>query len=77
MAGPLSAQEEDLRSTAPNVFLDCSRRLCDMDYIRTEITFVNYMRDRENADVHVLITRRTTGSGGYEYTLNFMGLKVF
>ncbi|MFO7980652.1 MAG: hypothetical protein R6V00_07460 [Candidatus Aminicenantes bacterium] len=77
MVGPLSAQEEDLRSTAPNVFLDCSRRLCDMDYIRTEITFVNYMRDRENADVHVLITRRTTGSGGYEYTLNFIGLKEY
>lgn len=77
VVGPLSAQEEDLRSTAPNVFLDCSPRLCDMDYIRTEITFVNYMRDRENADVHVLITRRTTGSGGYEYTLNFMGLKEY
>jgi hypothetical protein len=74
---PLSAQEEDLRSTAPNVFIDCSHRLCDMDYIRTEITFINYMRDRENADVHVLITRRTTGSGGYEYTLNFIGLKNY
>lgn len=77
MRGPLSAQEEDLRSTAPNVFLDCSRHLCDMDYIRTEITFVNYMRDRENADVHVLITRQTTGSGGHEYTLNFIGLKNY
>jgi hypothetical protein len=77
MTLPLSAQEEDLRSTAPNVFIDCSQRLCDMDYIRTEITFVNYMRDRENADVHVLITRRTTGSGGYEYTLNFIGLKEY
>jgi len=74
---PLHAQEEDLRSTAPNVFLDCGRRICDMDYIRTEITFVNYMRDRENADVHVLITRRQTGSGGHEYTLNFIGLKNY
>jgi len=76
---PLLAQEqeEDLRSTAPNVFIDCSRRLCDMDYIKTEITFVNYMRDRENADVHVLITRRSTGSGGHEYTLNFIGLNKY
>jgi len=77
LRGPLLAQEEDLRRTAPNVFLDCSRRLCDMDYIRTEITFVNYMRDRENADVHVLITRQTTGSGGHEYTLNFIGLRNY
>ncbi|MBD3413512.1 MAG: DUF481 domain-containing protein [Candidatus Aminicenantes bacterium] len=74
---PLKAQQEDFRSTAPNVFIDCSRRICDMDYIKTEITFVNYMRDRQNADVHVLITRQTTGSGGNEYTLSFIGLKDY
>lgn len=74
---PLQAQEIDLRSTAPNVFIDCNRRICDMDYIKTEITFVNYMRDRENADVHVLVTRQATGSGGNEYSLNFIGLKEY
>lgn len=76
----LSAAENDdppqvnpLRTVAPNVFLDCSRRDCDLDYIRTEITFVNYVRDRENADVHILVTRQRTGSGGNEYTLAFIG----
>jgi hypothetical protein len=73
----LTAQEMELRRTAPNVFLDCERRACDMNYIRTEITFVNYMRDRENANIHVMVTRRRTGSGGYEYTLNFIGLKTY
>ncbi len=68
-------QETELRRTAPNVFLDCERRACDTNYIRSEITFVNYMRDRENADIHVMVNRRQTGSGGYEYTLNFIGLK--
>jgi hypothetical protein len=68
-----SPQFDELRSVAPNVFLDCSRRDCDMDYIRTEITFVNYVRDRQNSDVYILITRQRTGSGGSEYTLSFMG----
>ncbi len=66
-------QAEQIRSVAPNVFLDCSRRDCDLDYIRTEITFVNYVRDRESADVHILVTRQRTGSGGREYTLAFIG----
>ncbi|MBN2245616.1 MAG: hypothetical protein JW755_07200 [Candidatus Aminicenantes bacterium] len=70
----LEIQETDeLRSVAPNIFLDCERRICDMNYIRTEITFVNYVRDRQSADVHILITRQRTGSGGNEYTIAFIG----
>jgi hypothetical protein len=66
-------QTDELRSIAPNVFLDCSRRDCDLDYIRTEITFVNYVRDPQSSDVHILVTRQTTGSGGREYTISFIG----
>jgi len=61
---------------APKVFLDCGRA-CDRNYIRTEISFVNYVRDRKDADVHVLVTTQRTGSGGQEYTMNFMGLKDY
>ncbi|MBN1271528.1 MAG: hypothetical protein JXB26_04585 [Candidatus Aminicenantes bacterium] len=71
----LFAQEDELRGRAPNVYIDCGRRICDKNYIRTEITFVNYMNDRQNADIHVLITRQRTGSGGFEYTMRFIGLK--
>lgn len=66
---------DELRSIAPNIFLDCERGACDMDYIRTEITFVNYVRERESADIHILVTRRRTGSGGNEYTIAFIGRK--
>ena len=69
----VSQETDELRSVAPNIFLDCERRICDMNYIRTEITFVNYVRDRQSADVHVLITRQRTGSGGNEYTMSFIG----
>ncbi len=47
---------ESLESKALKVYIDCD--LCDLsdfDYIRTEITFVNYVRDRKEAQVHVLI----------------------
>ncbi|MDP9347633.1 MAG: hypothetical protein M3P24_00585 [Gemmatimonadota bacterium] len=66
-----SAPQEE----APRVFLDCNGFFCDMDFYRTEIGFVNYVRDRQDADVHVLITRQQTGGGGGEFTLAFLGLR--
>ncbi|MDH4197579.1 MAG: hypothetical protein OEW05_09250 [Candidatus Aminicenantes bacterium] len=64
-----------LKQQAPKVYIDCHR--CDQDYIRTEIPFVNYVRDPKEADVHVLITTQSTGSGGTEYTLAFIGQGAF
>src|SRR3990170_985980 len=37
---------------ALRVFPDCTR--CDFDFLRQEITFINYVRDRKDAEVHVL-----------------------
>ncbi len=77
---PLQAQNSDgslenLRELAPRVFIDCNS--CDRNYFREEITYVNYVRDRADADVHVLITEQGTGSGGREYTFAFIGLGDF
>ena len=60
---------------ALRVFLDCDR--CDDDYLRMELTFVNYVRDRRDAQVHVLVTREFTGSGGRVLTFDFVGLEEF
>ena len=57
------------------VFLDCDS--CYADFLRTEIEFVDFVRDRTEADVHVLITRAQTGSGGYEYAVDFIGVGRF
>lgn len=65
----------DLRDLAPKVFVDCQR--CDRDYFRENLTYVNYVRDRKDADIHILITQQETGSGGQEYTFAFIGLKDY
>lgn len=57
------------------LFLDCES--CYQDYLRTEITFVDFVRDRTEADVHVLITQAPTGAGGREYTVQFIGQGAF
>ena len=41
------------------VFLDCDD--CYSDFLQSEIEFVDYVRDRTEAEVHVLITRAQTG----------------
>lgn len=82
-AGRVLAQASDssqaAQDSALRVFLDCPRFVpgCDFDFMRTEITFVNYMRNREDAQVHILVTTQPTGGGGREYTLSFIGLKRF
>ena len=67
-AVPQAQSKED----TVRVFLDCPS--CDEQYMRTEITFVSYVRDRTVADVHVLVTTQGTGGGGTEYALKFIGL---
>jgi hypothetical protein len=55
------------------VFADCQTGGCDFDYFRSEIPFVDYVRDRQEASLHILITSQSTGGGGTAYTLNFIG----
>jgi len=59
----LALYQAGRQADALRVFLDCDRG-CDFDYLRQEITFVNYVRDRRDAQVHVLITRERTAAGG-------------
>ncbi|HIE94161.1 MAG TPA: hypothetical protein EYQ83_15350, partial [Acidobacteria bacterium] len=69
------AQPADEGPAGLRVFLDCNRA-CDRDYLRREVTFVNYVRDRRDAQVHVLVTNERSG-GGTQYTLDFIGLEQF
>ena len=66
---------KNLGTAALRVFLDCEKG-CDMNFIRGEIFYINYIRDRLDAQVHVMVTRERSGSGR-EYTLRFLGLEEF
>ena len=63
----------DSTAQAPFVFLDCNGPGCDFDHFRREITWVNWVRDRQDSDVHLLVTSQMTGGGGWHYTLDYLG----
>jgi len=63
------------RKNALKIYLDCN--FCDLSHIRKEVSFVNYMRDSKEAQVHILVTRQAAGNGGNEYTFTFLGQKKF
>lgn len=62
------------RNDALKVFIDCN---CDLNYIRQEIPYVNYVRDFREAEVYVLVTNQSTGGGGNKYTYSYQGLSKF
>jgi len=57
------------------IFIDCAH--CDMNYIRDEVPYVNYVRDVKEAQLYILETRDQTGSGGNRYTYAFVGQQEF
>jgi len=74
----VSAQEPtDNTQDALFVFEDCNAPNCDFDHFRREITWVNWVRDREDSDVHLLVTAQRTGGGGWTYTIDYLGRRDF
>jgi len=77
VAMPLAAQQRAAAGTI-ELFFDCQGNGCyDLDFYRREIPWVNWVRDRESSDVHVLVTTQRTGGGGLESTLSFIGRRNF
>jgi len=83
---PVNAQEPDStmalntatsihRVDGLRIFIDCA--WCDMNYIRDEVPYVNYVRDVKEAQLYILETREMTGSGGRKYTYAFVGQQEF
>lgn len=54
------------------LFLDCNA-YCDINYLKTEITLVDFTPDNKAADVHLLITQQENGGGGSQYQLIVYG----
>lgn len=71
-APPVAAQNGD--GALPRIFFDCEGPNCNSEYYRTEIDWVNWVRDRQDADLHVIVTSQNTGAGGREYQLDILGV---
>jgi hypothetical protein len=78
IARALPAQTPANRTAPPRlrVFIDCQYE-CDTQYLRQNIEFIEYVRDRAAADVHLLVTTQETGGGGLAWNLKFIGLDYF
>ena len=72
---PKSLPDSSHNNFALKVFLDCG--YCDMDYLRTELTYIDYVRDRMEAQVDIVVSSLQTGSRGTEYTFVFLGQREF
>ncbi len=79
-ASPVEGQAPDLQAVGQagrlRVYLDCNH-ICFEDYLRDEITFVDFVRQPQDADVHVLAVSNETGGGGREIVLRFVGRERF
>ncbi len=64
--------QQVMATDAPKVFLDCQTR-CYEEHIRSELSYLNIMRDRQTADVYILLTSLRTAAGGREWNLFVKG----
>src|SRR5687767_9769510 len=73
-SGPAWAQAQEPPKPL-KLYLDCWE--CDTEYLRQNLLFVDYVRDRVAADIHVFVTTQSTGSGGTSWTLKLIGVGRF
>lgn len=61
----------------PKIFLNCSQARCYDDFVRTELSFFDFVRDMAEADIQIMFQTQGTGAGGRKYFVNFIGQKQF
>lgn len=76
LADSTKTTDTTLVNNAPKLFLNCTG-WCFEDYVKTELSFFNFVRDRFQADVQLLIIRQSTGADGSLFTVNFLGQHEF
>ncbi len=60
------------------IFIECTNSwLCDFDYLRTELSMVDFVRDRFMSDVHVQVNTQFNSSGSEQNTVIFKGQNTF
>jgi hypothetical protein len=72
-----SATPDSSQNMAVRAYLDCHEWGCDRDYFVTEMPWVNWMRERQDAEIHLLVTSEATGSSGRRYHVTAIGQKQY
>ncbi|MGB3005907.1 MAG: hypothetical protein WBC06_05345 [Chitinophagaceae bacterium] len=70
------SQNNKANSSEIRININCKTN-CDFQYLKTEITYVDFVPDRFLANVFIQITSQQTGSGGEEIKLFFAGQENF
>ncbi len=72
------AQTSTKLPSSLSVFMDCNNGgECYLDFIRKELDVLTFVRDRTDADVHVLITNQWNSNGGAIRNLILVGRNSF
>jgi hypothetical protein len=66
-----AGQPQGKQPTRLRVFLECD---CFAEYMREEIEWVDFVRQPQDADLQVLSASNSTGGGGREVVLRFIGV---
>jgi hypothetical protein len=74
---PTPPAVDTTQNAAIRAYLDCNENGCDHDFIKTEMKWINWMRDRLDADFHILVTTEQTGAGGRRYTVLGIGQRAY
>jgi len=72
LASPAEATTKSLR-----LFLDVQQTDVDFRFLKTQLMWVDWVRDRVVAQVHLILTESENGGGGRHLTLRFVGLEQF
>src|SRR5215210_6247733 len=73
----LWAQTADTAKTEPpKLFLNCPGN-CFPDFVKTELSLLDIVRDQAQADIQVLIIDADNAGGGKLFTLTFIGQNKF
>lgn len=64
-----------LQTCATKVYLDIPEQY--LDYVKTEIPYVSYVRDRALSEVQIMLLEAETGGGGIQYSTTLIGHKQY
>ncbi|TDD95951.1 hypothetical protein [Flavobacterium cellulosilyticum] len=73
----VSAQQNDTiqKNNYLRVFLDGASE--SENYIKVKLWYIDYVRDRKQSQVHIIINSQPTASGGLQYNIRFLGHEKF